>query len=340
MKYRFRLIIAVFVFFFFKLTRAEGWNDFLIWDSISFVSLFYTLFVILAIWEIVSRSISFYGRNTDVTVTSGLYRLHAKTTLTSLPFVILFAIGYNLIIQTYFGGCCPKHEVGTGFWIDSAQGFVISLLIISYEIIRIYMRTAIKDAREKELIKKELAAARYEGLKNQVNPHFLFNSFSVLSSLVEKDSETAIEFISKLSDLYRYILENDDKSLVAISDEIAFLDDYLFLLKMRHGKSLSIEKNLEKLDLNAQIPPLSLQLLLENAVKHNSFSKEEPLKIILSAPNDKTVQLENRKAAKTELVKSTGIGLSNLSKRLQLLTGRGLTIVEDDITFKVSIPLN
>lgn len=221
----------------------------------------------------------------------------------------------------------------------SAQGFLLTQLIILYEIIRIYIGQAIKEAREKEQIKKELVAAQYEGLRNQVNPHFLFNSFSVLSSLVEKNSNEAIEFISKLSDLYRYILENDEKSLVSVEEELAFLDDYIYLLKMRHGSALRVEKHLDGLTPSAQLPPLSLQTLLENAVKHNSFSKDEPLEIQIFATDGNSIEMGNRKVAKPTLVESTGIGLKNLSKRLKLLTGKGLTVVEDEKSFKVSFSL-
>lgn len=225
------------------------------------------------------------------------------------------------------------------FWAMSAQGFVLSQLIILYEIIRIYIRHAVTEAKEKEQIKKELVAAKYEGLKNQVNPHFLFNSFSVLSSLVEKDSEAAVDFIAKLSDMYRYILENDEKSLVTLEDEMNFLDDYLFLLKIRHQSSLVIEKDIEGVNMSSNIPPMSLQILVENAVKHNSFSKEEPLKITIGSMDKKSIQVKNKKVEKMELTKSTGIGLTNLSKRLKLLTGKGLTIIEDEVLFKVSVPL-
>lgn len=230
--------------------------------------------------------------------------------------------------------------MANNFWTDSAQGFVISLLIISYEIIRIYTRNAIEDAREKEQIKKELVAAQYEGLKNQVNPHFLFNSFSVLTSLVEKDSELAVKFITKLSDMYRYILENDEKSLVKVKDELNFMDDFMYLLQMRNKSCINIKKEIDQIDPNAEIPPMSLQVLVENAVKHNSFSKESPLEIIIDAPDDRTIRVSNQKAEKKELIKSTGIGLKNLSKRLKLLVGKGLVIVENEEIFKVSVPLN
>lgn len=312
----------------------------MVWDTISVVSFFYTLIVIMAIWEIVSRAIVFYGGKSRLSSNRELYKLHGKATLTALPFVLLFALVYNIIIQTYFKDCCDGMAKPNSFRIDSAQGFVIALLIISYEIIRIYTRNAIQDAREKEQIKKELVAAQYEGLKNQINPHFLFNSFSVLTSLVEKDSESAVKFISKLSDMYRYILENDEKSLVPLSEELSFLDDYLFLLQMRHKSSVIVHKHLDNVNLNAQIPPMSLQILIENAVKHNSFSKEMPLTITINATDGATIQVTNQKVEKKELIKSTGIGLRNLSKRLKLLVGKGLVIVENEEIFKVGVPLN
>ncbi len=252
-----------------------------------------------------------------------------------LPLVILFTyISHDIISPLIQEGYTTKD-----FWVISVQGFVLCQVIILYEIIRLYIKHAINEAREKEQIKKELMTAQYEGLKSQVNPHFLFNSFSVLSSLVEKDSNAAVEFISKLSDLYRYILENDEKSLVPISEELSFVEDYVFLLKMRHGAALIVIQELDKLDDSLKVPPLSLQTLIENAVKHNSFSKDEPLEIKIFVSGDRSIQVENRKVVKEALVKSTGIGLKNLSKRLKLLTGKGLTITENEEYFKVGFNL-
>ena len=295
----------------------------------------YVVLVVLISWEIIAGSTSFLSSRFGIFSNSDLFKISIKAGIIILPFVFLFSYISDEIIDPYF-----KPEGYNGkFWSMSAQGFVLSQLIILYEIIRIYIRQAIKAAKEKEQIQKELFAAQYEGLKNQVNPHFLFNSFSVLSSLVEKNSDEAIKFIGKLSDLYRYILENDDKSLVTAQEELDFLDDYVYLLKMRHGASLLVEKSLEKLDPSLQLPPLSLQTLLENAVKHNSFSKDEPLLIRIIA-SERNIEVENKKVVKPILEKSTGIGLKNLSKRLKLMTGKGLTIVEDEESFKVSFSLS
>lgn len=335
-KYRFRLFISLFIFLFFRLTSADCLECFFSWNLESTVYLFYTVFAVLICWEIITYSTSHFSRKIGITSNSDLFKISIKAGLIVLPLVLLFSLFSVRVIDPYLNEGGFKND----FWEMSAQGFVLSQLIILYEIIRIYIKQAIKEAKEKEEIKKELLAAQYEGLKNQVNPHFLFNSFSVLSSLVEKNSEDAIEFINKLSDLYRYILENDDKQFVTAEDELGFLDDYIFLLKMRHGNALVVEKQLEGLDMNAQLPPLSLQTLFENAVKHNSFSKDEPLKIRIFALGENRIEVENKKVVKPVLVKSTGIGLKNLSKRLKLLTGSGLTIVEDDSIFKVSFSLS
>lgn len=334
-KYRFRIFISLFIYLFFRLTSSECLECFFKWDVESTAYLGYVVLVVLICWEIISASTSYFGRKSGISSNTDLFKISIKAGLIVLPFVVAFSIFSIEVIDPIF------HDgLKNDFWVMSAQGFLLSQLIILYEIIRIYIKQAIKEAKEKEQIKKELVAAQYEGLKNQVNPHFLFNSFSVLSSLVEKNSEDAIEFISKLSDLYRYILENDNKSFVTVEEELGFLDDYIYLLKMRHGTALVVEKQLLGLDLQAQLPPLSLQTLFENAVKHNSFSKGEPLEIRIVASGKNTIEVENRKVIKPILVKSTGIGLKNLSKRLKLLTGQGLTIIEDDKSFKVSFSLN
>lgn len=261
-----------------------------------------------------------------------------KAAFCVLPFVLLFAYIDHLYLKPL---CYPESETPSvrEFWVMCAQGFVLSQIIMLYEIMRLYIKYAVNNAREKEQIKKELVAAKFEGLKNQVNPHFLFNSFSVLTSLVETDTKSAVSFISKLSDMYRYILENDEKDIVTVKDELEFLDDYLFLLKMRHQSAVVVNIDLGKLDLTSTIPPMALQILVENAVKHNSFSIDDPLVITIGDQAGISVFVENKKVPKQELVHSTKIGLKNLSKRLMLSIGKGLVILEDEDRFQVTIPL-
>ncbi len=337
-KYRFRIFVSFVFYLFFRLTGSGDFYQFFVWDFPSTIYLLYTIPVILITWEIIALCIGYFYRKSGISSNSDLLKISIKAALCVLPFVLLFTFIDHRYIKPL---CYPATSGGIEkFWIMSAQGFVLSQIIMLYEIMRLYIKYAVKNAREKEQIKKELVAAKFEGLKNQVNPHFLFNSFSVLTSLVETDTKSAVNFIAKLSDMYRYILENDEKDIVTVEEELRFLEDYLFLLKMRHQDAIEVNTKLGELDLKTKIPPMALQILVENAVKHNSFSIDEPLEITIGNQNGISVFVENKKVPKKELVHSTKIGLKNLSKRLMLSVGKGLVILEDEHKFQVTIPLN
>jgi two-component system, LytTR family, sensor kinase len=336
-KYRFRLFVSFVFYLFFRLTGSGDIYMFFVWDFPSTIYLLYTVPVILITWEVIAVCIGYFYRKSGISSNADLLKISIKAALCVLPFVLLFSYLDHIWLKPL---CYPEKMGGIQkFWITSAQGFVLSQIIMLYEIMRLYIKYAVNNAREKEQIKKELVAAKFEGLKNQVNPHFLFNSFSVLTSLVETDPKAAVSFISKLSDMYRYILENDEKDIVTVKEELNFLDDYLFLLKMRHQTSVVVKIDLGKLDLSSKIPPMALQILVENAVKHNSFSIDEPLEIIIGDQAGISVFVENKKMPKKELVHSTKIGLKNLSKRLMLSIGKRLVILEDEDRFQVTIPL-
>ncbi len=346
-KYGIRVVSGILVFLFFKLTQENHWQEFFDWDVTELVFMLYTIAVFLIIWEVATFSIKHYKNRESFQSNSGFFRVFFKAAFTMLPFVVFFSYLFDFHIHPT---CCDMYPKACGntladvdsisqFWIHSAQGFVFSLLIISSDTIHLYIKYAVNTAREKELIQKELIAAKFEGLKNQVNPHFLFNSFSVLTSLVEQDSAKAVKFISKLSDMYRYILENDQNDLVSIEKELSFLDDYHFLLKMRHQEGIVIENRIKLRNDTVKVPPMSLQILVENAVKHNAFSPTEPLHILLYNEGSQFIVVENHKKPKAELVKSTGIGLKNLSKRLALSIKRGLEITENSKEFRVKLPI-
>ncbi len=346
-KYGIRVVSGILVFLFFKLTTESHWTDFFVWPLTTFIYLIYTVVVFLLIWEVATYSIKHFKNRESFQSNRGFFRVFFKAAFSMLPFVILFSYIFEFYIEP---ACCTIdpdacHQMNgdndpiSEFWVHSAQGFVFSLLIISSDTINLYIKYAINTAREKELIQKELIAAKFEGLKNQVNPHFLFNSFSVLTSLIEKDSDKAAKFVSKLSDMYRYILENDEHDVVTIEKELRFLEDYQFLLKMRHQEGIVIENEIKLADNDVMVPPMSLQILVENAVKHNAFSPSEPLHILLYTEGDQFIVVENQKKPKKELVKSTGIGLKNLSKRLLLSIKKGLEITENSKEFRVKLPI-
>jgi len=165
---------------------------------------------------------------------------------------------------------------------------------------------------ERALMQKELLLSQFQSLKNQVNPHFLFNSFSVLSSLINDDPEKASAFLSRLSKMYRYILENGEANLVTLQEELDFLKDYLYLLETRHEDSIKVDMNLGTDIKDYLLPTLSLQMLIENAVKHNRFSHHDPLMVKVYREGASYLVVQNRLNQKNLVHGTTKIGLEKL----------------------------
>jgi two-component system LytT family sensor kinase len=192
-----------------------------------------------------------------------------------------------------------------------------------------------------EQLRKENALAQFEALKNQVSPHFLFNSLSILSSLVHVDASLSEKFIDQLSKAYRYILEQKDNETVPLKTELDFLKAYAFLLKIRFENKFDVEISIiDQEGEKYRIAPLTLQLLIENCVKHNRMSEKEPLIVAIFIKGDYLIVV-NPVRRRTEIKKmtSTGIGLANIKKRYQLLTKNPVQIDQDEELFTVKIPL-
>jgi LytS/YehU family sensor histidine kinase len=191
--------------------------------------------------------------------------------------------------------------------------------------------------RREQKLREENLIFQNETLKNQVNPHFLFNSLNTLSALVATQPEVAEEFIGRLSSIYRYILEYSSKDKVPLSTEIAFIKDYFFLHKIRDDGKIQLKVNVDEND-NSEILPVSLQILVENAIKHNKATRESPLKILIYTEN-KHIIVKNNLQKMAVRLNSTQIGLRNLAQRVSLLSGKVLIIEETDTDFTVKIPL-
>ncbi|NMM48582.1 sensor histidine kinase [Marinigracilibium pacificum] len=211
---------------------------------------------------------------------------------------------------------------------------VMTLILYSREFLFSWKQAAI----DKERMQKEIISAKYETLKNQVNPHFLFNSLNTLTNLVYENQDTAAKFISKLSKVYRYVIEVRDKELVDIKDEISFVDSYIFLQKIRHEGSLELIKDLP-LNPGEMIPPLSIQLLIENAIKHNILSEDSPLLIKVYKENDCIVVENNIQLKNIIDNSSTGVGLENIKSRYQYLTKKPVIISNDNSIFRIELPI-
>jgi LytS/YehU family sensor histidine kinase len=190
---------------------------------------------------------------------------------------------------------------------------------------------------ENEQLKQENLMNQLSALKNQLNPHFLFNSLNTLSWLINEDKAKSQLYLQKLSQVLRYSLSMQEQSMVSLKDELALMDNYIFLLQMRFGENLKITQQLEGKE-KFRIPPHSLQLLIENAIKHNVISSNSPLKISIEIkPDEKTITVTNTIHAKANSA-GTGIGLVNLSERFRLLVGREIEISQEK-AFTVILPL-
>ncbi len=214
---------------------------------------------------------------------------------------------------------------------------VLFALVISLFIIIGYFFKAVREAKLKaEQLKTEIARTKFESLKNQLDPHFLFNNLNVLTALIGENPDKAESFTLSLSGIYEYVLAQKDKALVPLQEEIDFARKYLNLLKMRYEDDLqfSLPENIPQ---EAKIPPLSLQILLENAVKHNKILKDNPLVINIKLENDRLIIQNNKKIKKTK--HQNGFGLQNLIKRYRLLNSQEIQIDDDKNFFTVSLPI-
>ncbi|MFK5854752.1 MAG: histidine kinase [Bacteroidota bacterium] len=191
---------------------------------------------------------------------------------------------------------------------------------------------------ELERFKKENAEIRFESLRSQLNPHFLFNSLNTLSALVYEDADKAGLFIRELSDVYRYILENKDNELVSLNKELDFAQSYIHLIKIRFGKNIVVENKITITNDKFQIAPLTLQLLIENAIKHNIISKKKPLHIVISVV-DNVLIVSNKLQLKEKKEYSNEMGLKNIKSRYDFLTDRVVEISDEGGEFTVKIPL-
>lgn len=220
--------------------------------------------------------------------------------------------------------------------------YIVSLLVtmvvsLFFHTIYFYKKSQEKKVKEQKII-AGTASAQFESLKNQIDPHFLFNSLNVLSSLIEENPENAQRFTTSLSKIYRYVLEQKDKELVSVAEELAFAKTYMNLLKMRFENSLFYELPLEVPNPDAKVVPLSLQLLLENTVKHNVVSEQKPLYIRIKIVDNNLI-IENDLQKKEVLGDRKGVGLHNIINRYGILTHRKVRIEETENQFSVSLPI-
>lgn len=192
---------------------------------------------------------------------------------------------------------------------------------------------------EAEQLKKENLQSQLEGLKGQVNPHFLFNSLNSLSSLISDDPAKAEKFLDEMSKVYRYLLRTNEDGLTTLQAEMDFIYSYFHLLKTRYGDGLNMTTNIDERFLIYQLPPLTLQMLVENAVKHNMILKDSPLQIMILTTNSGKLIVSNNLQRKDRMVASNKVGLTNIVKKYRLMKKEEIMVRDDGKDFAVIVPL-
>ena len=225
------------------------------------------------------------------------------------------------------------YDIFMGSYVAFLIGAAISLSFSAHG----YLHAWRKSVLNAEKLKAEMLSYKYEALRNQINPHFLFNSFNVLSDLIYDDQKQAVNFVQQMSGLFRYVLDNRDKELVPLKDEMEFLNSYVFLLKTRFENKIEIINQIVP-DEDDLIVPMSLQLLIENAVKHNVASKAKPLKIEISK-TDLHLEVKNNLQLKMAGDTSTGIGFKNMHQQYKFFTNEVIQVSHSDQFFIVKLPL-
>jgi len=262
-------------------------------------------------------------------------RLFLQLTST-LGFSIL-VIGVVIVILVI----TDREQVPSGMIYESSMFMIkggFSFLILSMLVVHAiqFFRNWKKSVITQEQLKRDQLDLQYETLKSQVNPHFLFNSLNAITSLIKKDPDKATLFVQKLSEVFRYVLDQKDKEITTVEAELNFLESYLFLQKIRFGENLVLNTEVNCPD--KFVVPLSFQMLVENAIKHNVISKEFPLTIFIRSEEDGYISFSNNLKRKNS-VTAGGTGLVNIKSRFRFFTSKPVIVKEDESSFTVKIPV-
>jgi two-component system, LytTR family, sensor kinase len=233
----------------------------------------------------------------------------------------------------------PASQLNITLKLAFTYGTRINVFMHILHAIAVFMERYRQKQLEAEELKRMNTQAQLQAIKNQVNPHFLFNNLNVLSGMVMKDNPGANSFIEAFSTVYRHILNSQDKELVTLATELDFIKPYIFLLEKRFPDSIKVRVDINENHFSHYVVPASLQMLVENAIKHNVLSKARPLEIFISINKNGDLFVKNNLQLKQQVETSTQVGLKNIEQRYIFITGRNIDIVKDDNSFTVTIPL-
>jgi LytS/YehU family sensor histidine kinase len=261
---------------------------------------------------------------------------------------ILFEVlSLSVLAATFvFVGNIPfKYQQGLINYLESMdflEAVIASILLNIFTITIIEFFIQYQQNKDNEIqyqqLQVENAQIQYKQLKGQINPHFLFNSLNVLVSLINKDTERATDYTKKLSEVYRYVLTHDLRDVITLREEITFINNYIEILKIRFDKGLSFEINMDEKDLDSNIIPMTLQVLIENAIKHNIVSASKYLTVKITINNGYII-VANKISPRSRVEHSTGIGLKILQEKYRIIADKEISIENNNSEFIVQIPI-
>lgn len=260
----------------------------------------------------------------------GLLTYSPLASLFVLYFFIEYVIGVNFLEVVEQQGLLRLLSIPMG----------ITVFIALWQHGRAFLFEWREAAIDVEKLKTENLKSKFESLKSQVNPHFLFNSLNALTSLVYADQGKAVQFIQKLSDVYRYVLDHQNDEVVPLRTEVEFLKSYVYLNKIRFGDNFEVNyTNLDEFKPNDSVPPVTLQMLIENCIKHNEISKQNKLHVNIERIGDLVIVENNINPIPQAKQDSSGLGLSNIVSRYEILSDQKVEVVPGESIFKVVIPI-
>ncbi len=318
------------------LTNAMIFTELLVENPPFFIGRCFTVgLTYTAVYWVIFRQLLIYSRKMYPSNKNYGRRIVVQIAIVFIIFFILKAILDPILhpISVEFWKT-PKHDLSM-----TIGGLTVTFLVLGvYETTMFYFQLQ-KSMLEKEQLEKENMRSQLEGLKNQVNPHFFFNSLNTLAYLIPENPTKAENFVQKLSKAYRYILEIREQELMSLEDELKFLDSYTCLLKERFGENLRISINVPAVFLQKKIVPLSLQMLFENAIKHNVVSSSHPLTIEVTAERGDQLIIKNSLQQKKQVQQSTKVGLENIKRRYRIVTQKEVQVISSGNSFIVVLPL-
>lgn len=333
-----QVLITLIIYFVVKwtmFTNTFGPESF---DPTSLFYLISALFFILGTWALndwlVYRQVK---SGKSLNFASGIRLLLVNFVIVLPVCTIVYYLSNYVFVETIF---LKAHEnPWVNFRIDVLRAAIIALSIIIFNLFYHSMQQKKDLEHTMDRLKRELVTSKYQLLKNQISPHFLFNSFNTLTGLMYEDRDLASDFLTRLASSYRYILDNREEDMVPLKKELDFLDAFIFMMNVRHEGAIDIKMDI-LVDANMYlIPTLSLQMLVENAIKHNYFSKEKPLLIRIATIDNVSLVVKNTLRKRHTAEESTKLGIANIKKRCSFYTDQEVKVEATKGFFTVTMPL-